>query len=91
MAKGKVEGRDGREGDRSWQWALDRRVVTRTIPPPSVLRRAHGDSNGNPLCILLYRHCWEHVHDYYEFISLSSADFDLVSASASVYLDGTSS
>ena len=59
------------EGERSWQWRFDRRIVIHTLPPlwalrtPDVLETYVGKR-------------LELINDFYKFISLAPSDIDLV-------------
>lgn len=58
------------EGDRSWHWRFDRRVVTHTIPPPWALhtqvRKIYVETR------------LKLIEDFYKSVSLVPSDFDLV-------------
>lgn len=59
------------EGDRSWQWRFDRRIVIHTIPPSWALCTPKGRESyvGTRL---------ELINEFYKSVSLSSSDFNLV-------------
>lgn len=59
------------EGDRSWHWRFDRRVVTHTIPPPWALHTPQVQKIYVETRLKL-------IEDFYKSVSLVPSDFDLV-------------